>query len=271
MKLADGVHLIEGRNGGRFPYCNCLLVDSLLIDSSCGEDRLEAILGKFDRLVLTHTHPDHASGAWLAEKYGKRVYTPHPATTVEELARRFAPEVADEWIDFAKNMAGLRDFSGALYDEGHDFSTKDHEVELIKTEGHTVDMHLFLIDGRILFSADIDLTPFGPWYGNPESDPELFRRSIESLFDYDFTVIVPSHRKPVRGRESIETLLMEFLEHFDRREEVISELLGRGYSIDMIVEHSPIYGGKKPAWKNILNYFERNMVIKHVKKLEGRD
>ncbi|NOY11105.1 MAG: MBL fold metallo-hydrolase [Archaeoglobi archaeon] len=265
MKLADGVCLIEGENAGRFPYCNCLLVDRLLIDSSCGIDRLKEVLDRFDSLVLTHTHPDHASGAWFAESRGKRVFTPHPNTRVEELARRFAPGIEDRWKDFAMNVAGLRDFSGTLYDESHDFSTRNHEVVPVKTEGHTVDMHLFLIDGKILFSADIDLTSFGPWYGNPESDPERFKRSVEKLFSLDFDVIVPSHRPPVFGRDEIDGLLSEFLEHFDRREEEILELWRAGRTVDEIVEISPIYRGRKPGRRDILDYFERNMILKHLK------
>lgn len=265
MKLADGVYFVEGRNRGKFPYCNCLLVDNLLIDSSCGIDVMNALSEKFDLLLLTHTHPDHSSGAWFAERLGKRVYTPHPSTKVEELAKRFAPGIEERWMDFARTVVGLRDFNATLYNADFDFSTKNHEIELIETEGHTVDMHLVLIDSRILFSADVDLTSFGPWYGNPESDPEKFRKSIEKLYSYDFSVAVPSHREPVDGREKIDELLSDFLEHFDRREEEILNLWNAGYSVDEIVEISPIYRGRKSVRKDILDYFERNMIVKHLK------
>lgn len=267
MKLADGVYFIEGKSAGRFPYSNSLLVENILIDSGCGTEKLEEIMDRFEVLVLSHNHPDHASGAWYAEKFGKTIFTPHPSTKVKELAKRFAYEIADEWMDFAMNVVGLRDFSGILYDINHEFQTKNHEIELVKTEGHTADMHLFLIDSKILFSADIDLTPFGPWYGNPESDPEKFRRSIEKLFDYDFDIIVPSHREPVEGRENIEALLTEYLEHFDRREDKIRELMEKGYSLDEMVKISPIYGGRKPTRKSVLDYFERNMIKKHIEKI----
>ena len=269
MKLADGVHFIEGKNRGKFPYCNSLIVGDAVIDPNCGIEVLNRIADKTDTAILSHNHPDHSALAWYLNRLKKKVLAPHNSTRVEELARRFARGMEERWAKFATEYVGLRDFEADLYSISTGLGIDGHEIELIKTSGHTDDMHLFLIDGKILYSADIDLTGFGPWYGNPESDPFKFRKSIESLFGYDFDVIVPSHSMPVSGRDSIEGKLNEFLEHFDRRDEMIRELYGKGLSIDEMVELSPIYRKKISGLKDIMDYFERNMIEKHIEKMKG--
>ncbi len=268
MKLADGVHFIEGKNGGKFPYCNSLIVGGILIDPNCGIDILQNVLGKIKIAVLSHNHPDHSALAWYLNRIGVDVYSPHSSTKVKELAERFARGMEERWIEFATKFVGLRDFHAKIYDSTSDFGFGKHEVELIKTSGHTDDMHLFLVDGKILYSADVDLTDFGPWYGNPESDPFRFKKSIESLFDYDFDVIVPSHSKPVSGRDEIERRLCSYLEHFERREEILKEMLERGLSVDEMVRLSPIYRKKIPRLVDIMDYFERNMIEKHLERIK---
>ncbi len=264
MKIADGVYFIEERNGGKFPHCNSLIVGGILIDPNCGIDLLQTVIDKIEIAVLSHNHPDHSALAWYLNKMRVDIYAPHPSTGVGELAERFAKGMEERWIEFATEFVGLRDFHAEIYSSSSDFSRNGHEIEIIKTWGHTDDMHLFLVDGKVLYSADVDLTDFGPWYGNPESDPFKFRKSIESLFDYDFDVIVPSHSKPVFGREEIERKLNQYIEHFDRRHEMLEELYERGMSIDEIVKLSPIYRKKISQLEDIMDYFERNMIEKHL-------
>ena len=267
MKLSEGVYFIEGKKKGNFPYCNSLIAGNAIIDPNCGVEILNGFIGEIETAVLSHNHPDHSALAWYFNRLNREVYAPHPFTNVRELAERFARGIEERWIEFATEFVGFRDFKAQLYDSSSEFDWNGHEIEMIETSGHTEDMHLFLIDGKILYSADIDLTDFGPWYGNPESDPYEFKRSIESLFNYDFEVIVPSHSRPVSGREEIESRLNSYIEHFDRREEIIRELYERGLSIDEIVELSPIYRKKRPSLKEIMDYFERNMIEKHLEKI----
>jgi len=265
LKLTEGIYFIEGKNKGKFPYCNSLIVGKAIIDPNCGMGILTRFIEKLENAILSHNHPDHSALAWYFNKLSKKVYAPHPFTKVKELAERFAKGIEDKWIIFATKFVGLKDFKALMYDSSPEFEWIDHEIEIIKTSGHTDDMHVFLINGKILYSADIDLSDFGPWYGNPESDPCKFKKSIESLFGYDFDVIVPSHSKPVFGREEIETKLNAYLEHFDRRERLLKDLYERGLSVDEMVEISPIYGKKRSSLKEIMDYFERNMIEKHLK------
>ncbi len=260
VRIRDGIHLIYGRSGGRFPFCNVLIVEKCLIDAGAGIEIIRAIAEKVDCLILSHTHPDHASGAWIFNSLGKKVYMPMDVpTSLDSLALRFVTErFADVWKTFVRSF-GMRDFTAEVLDPSLNLP-----VEAIPLPGHCLDHHVFLIDD-VLYAADVDLTTFGPFYGNPESDPWEFKKGIERLLSLDVRVLIPSHSPPVFGDE-IESRLNEYLEFFDRRDEAILEILSEPRRIEEIVERSPIYG-RKPYAKEMLDFFERNMIEKHLKKL----
>ncbi|WP_202320339.1 MBL fold metallo-hydrolase [Archaeoglobus neptunius] len=263
MKIYRGMELIEGINGGKFPFCNVMKVNNVLIDAGTGIDILKRI--KADILVISHTHPDHASGAWLFQN--KKVLGPNKfQTDLDSLANRFAgKELAEMWKSFIKGATGMKSFTYEGYEEG--IIMKSPEIEAIPVLGHTADHHALLIDQKVLFGADVDLTSFGPFYGNPESDPYLFKKEIEKLFDLDFEVFVSAHTKPVFGKEEAIRRMEKFIRKFDEREERILEILQEPKTVDEIVEISPIYG-RKPYFKDMLDYFERNMILKHLERLE---
>ena len=263
MKIREGMELVEGLNKGRFPYCNVLKVENVLIDAGAGIEILKNIREKVDVLLLSHTHPDHASGAWLFQK--KKVLGPDNfKTDLESLARRFVgEEIAEIWIRFVEGF-GMKSFEYEGYEAG--IICENPEIEAIPVLGHSADHHVFLIDQKVLFGSDVDLTSFGPFYGNPESDPYLFKKEIEKLLDLDFEIFVPAHSKPVFDKERAIEEILKFMEKFDERERKILEILEEPKRIDEIVEISPIYG-KKPYAKEMLDFFERNMILKHLEKL----
>ncbi|MET1124823.1 MAG: MBL fold metallo-hydrolase [Archaeoglobaceae archaeon] len=260
------VRVVEGMNSGRFPFCNVVLVDNILIDAGAGLGIIKELLGKVEILLLSHTHPDHASAAWLFNKAGKRVFSPETQTDLDSLARRFAGELAEEWKEWVARDMMMRSFESEPLDA---IADKLADVEPIHTPGHTRDHHAFLIDGKIVYGADIDLV--FPFYGNPEASIDGMLKSIEKIAQLDAELFIPAHSRPISGKERIRESLEEYAEIIKGREERILELLKEERSLEELVELSPIYG-KKPYAKKILDYFERNMVEKHLEKLirEGR-
>ena len=263
------IKLIEGLNRGKFPYCNVLLVKNVLIDAGAGIEIIKELRNRVDVLLLSHTHPDHASGAWIFE--GKKILAPGKfKTDLDSLAERFVGrELAEVWKSFVKSAAGMKSFECERYSGG--VVVEDPLIEAIPVLGHSADHHVLLIENRVLFGSDVDLTSFGPFYGNPESDPYLFKREIRKLFRLDFEVFISAHSKPVFGREEAMRRIEEFISKFDERERKILELLEDPKTLDELVEISPIYG-RKPYAKEMLDFFERMMIEKHLRKLvqDGR-
>lgn len=265
MEIRKGIKLIEGLNRGKFPYCNVLKVGDVVIDAGGGIEIMRKINAEI--LILSHFHPDHSSGAWLF----RRVLAPEAGrVSLNILAERYvSKELIEVWKRFIKAATGFETFECEAF--SGETVVADPEIVAIPVRGHTSDHHVFLIEQKVLYGADVDLTSFGPFYGNPEADPHLFEREIEKLLNLDFEIFVSAHNQPIFDREEAEERIWEFRKKFAEREERLLEILEEPKSIDEIVEISPIYG-RKPYAKEILDFFERTMVEKHLKKLleDGR-
>lgn len=266
MKIESDIYFIEGENRGKFPYSNSLLVNNILIDAGLGIEKVKEFSRKVDLLILSHTHPDHSSGAWIFNELGKKVLSPEGfATDLDSLSIRFVGEsLSGAWKKFFTGL-GMRSFKSEWYSDG-EVLNKSPEIIAYKLEGHTKDLHIFTIDSNIMYGADIDLTSFGPWYGHKESDIEKFKKSIEKILEFDIDIFISSHRKPIFGRDKIEEEILKYLEVFDKRDQILIKLLTEPRSIEELVKISPFYG-KKPFAKEILDYFEKMMIEKHLERL----
>lgn len=271
MEIEPKIFFIRGKQQGSFPFSNSLIIKGkLILDLGVGIEIVKDLVGKVEFAALTHTHPDHCGGAWIFNEKGKRVLSPEGyETNLESLGSRFVDQsIKEDWKRFVKKSMGLRDFEAEYYSDG-DIILKEPEVRAMLFPGHTVDHHIFLIDGRIVFGSDIDLTSFGPWYGNPESNIKEFIKSVEKVIDLDAEIFVSGHQEPVFGREKIIEKLQKYLEIFEKRNEILIKLLDKPLTLEELVEISPFYR-RKPYIKNILDFFESQMIKKHLDILSER-
>jgi len=269
VKISDRVFFIKGEFNGKFPYCNVLIVDDVLIDSGAGQRIIEGLLGRVSTLILTHLHPDHASGAWMFNLARKRVLSPAGfKTDLDSISQRFMTKKLSElWKKVIAESIGMKSFKSEKYNEGI-ITQKPVEIEAIHAPGHTKDHHVFLIDQKIMYGADIDLTEFGPFYGNPEGDISEFEKSIKRILTYDIEIFVSSHFDPIFGKDEIERRITNYLSFFKKREEKLIDLLSeKPRTLQELVKLSPIYGGRKKFAKEILDFFEENMIQKHLDRL----
>ncbi len=271
LEIDQNIFFVRGKQRGRFPYSNSLVIKGrVLLDLGLGLDIVRKLADRVEFAALTHIHPDHCGGAWIFNEWGKRVLSPEGyETSVDALARRFVDaSLREDWKRFAMNVVGLRDFEVEPYSDG-DTILRNPEITAMRLPGHTEDHHIFIIDGRIVFGSDIDLTSFGPWYGNPESDIKKFMRSIERAMELDAEIFVSGHEDPVFGRDEIVERLQIYLEIFEKRNELLLGLLDKPKTLEELVEISPFYR-KKPYIKNILDFFEGQMIRKHLNLLIER-
>lgn len=277
MVLKSNFVFVEGLNGGRFPFSNSLFVKGLrktmLIDVGVGFDVLIKFKDRVDLVVITHLHPDHFALSYFFK--GKRVYIPTVESKYKnllDLAYRYVgEELADTWLSLVKDVMKAKDpyFTG-VYEEGDVFDLGGVEVYPIYAPGHTVGHHVMLVDNDVVYGADIDLTGFGPWYGHVESNIEDFKKSIRKVIGLEPKIYVSGHKPPIKGREKILEELEKYLRKFDENGMKILEALREPRSLDELVEMNLIYR-RKPYAPMLLEYWEKNMILHHLKMLIKHD
>ncbi len=275
-EIARGIYLVRPENDGRFPYSYSYLLKgkrNILIDAGAGKEVLKNLLAEvgIDLILISHPHGDHF--AHLSVLPNIPVIIPRmkweTVRSFDLLGKRFIPDndaVRKVWRAFIETILTARPFEpDGTFREGDTFSTGNHELVAISTPGHTADhFSFFEVRTGTVFAADIDLTPFGPWYGHQESEIDDFLFSLKRLKDLKGKMLTTSHFPSVAA--PYEEHLDRYGEHIGKRDEAIRSLHGRGLSLDEMVARSPIYNGH-PHLPELLAYFERVMIKKHLARM----
>ncbi len=130
QRIADGVFLVSGAGGGRFPFSHSVLLLGrvrALIDAGCGAETLSRIQKQYapDLVLLSHGHPDHCSGGGIFSS--GQIWAPQESREstgrLARMAERFISRpLQDEWMDFMRREIGFREFTpGHAYRGGEAF------------------------------------------------------------------------------------------------------------------------------------------------------
>lgn len=138
----------------------------------------------------------------------------------------------------------------------------------VHTPGHLDDHYCFLEpEEGLLLTFDIDLTTFGPFYGNPESDIPLFKASMQKIADLRPAVAASSHQPPVR--ENVQAALAAFTAKFDRNRDRVAAALASPLTFDELTAKKPIFGRYIPGLEILYTFFEGWMIRHHIKEMEA--
>lgn len=282
IRLHDGIYLVEGPNQSRFPFCNAFLFtgsETALIDTGIGAERIREIdaITRIDTLVISHSHPDHIL-AWHALTDRRIVYpaeTPPTVHDLVDLGERFTGSRTggEYWAEKIGRGLGIHPLRepDSRYSNGDILEFGPSQLEAIRTPGHLSDHYCFFerISG-ILFTTDIDFSRFGPWYGNPESDLDVFIDDVKQVMALPYRQVCGAHKSAVAAGDA-EPAFAAYLAAFDAHRDLVLTQCGVPTSIDALVDASPFYNDRFPD-KTLQRIFEKNMIEKHVVRLirEGR-
>lgn len=271
-ELRSNIYFVPGNDHGQFPFCNGLYLAGkemrVLIDAGMGKEKIRKCLQKgVDILILSHCHYDHRSAIGIVQDIPLWCHT-EEAPYVESRERFF------EGMGFARSKIGWDELqmdrlpvisvANFLMDEDY-FDLGGVTLEIIHAPGHTPGHIAFKINGNaFLFTSDVALTPFGPFYGNDFSDIDKFIDSIQRLGAMKVDCVVTSHAGP---------FYVDFADRFTAYEKAIHKkdiallkMLIRPLSLDDLTNRNlfyPIY--HEPA--KLLRWFERVEIEKHLERL----
>ena len=287
IEILPHVHLIRGENRARFPEANCLLIDDeilTLVDAGSSMINIETTfkdldysLQDLDRIVLTHFHIDHKGHAAHIQKVADCELLCHPLAV--DGVKTFSGMVDYYGIAGNKYYASWRELLDqrfkhvavdynvtGTFDERKEIDCGDVQLIPLHLPGHTLDHTCFGInDYQIILLVDIDLTRFGPWYGNRVSDIEDFKASIEKVIAIQPKTGISSHLiNPVT--DGLDERLKEYRMIFDQRETKIVDSIGRGINTIEKLAIQPTIYPRIPM--DAYYVFEIFMLEKHIELLE---
>ena len=251
------VTILFGHEQGKYPYGNSFLVQgsqqSVIVDPCLGMVVRRDQLPTVDMVIHSHTHEDHISGThlfrgipWLAHE--------DDALGLESLDGLMTmyglpPETDAAFrVEVEENFYYPHGGEVTRFRHGDVFDLGGVTLEVIHTPGHTRGHCCFLVtwgdtaSERLVYLGDIELTGFGPYYGDAWSSLADFEKSMDLLRQVDAHWWLTFHHKGlVEGRETFLAMLDKFESMIDDREQRLLTYLAEPRSIDEIVAHRFVY------------------------------
>jgi hydroxyacylglutathione hydrolase len=276
------ITFVPGRKGGRYPYCHSLVVtqgaETWVMDPAADKDyfrelaRTRRVTGVF----LSHFHEDHQKYNHLFPQ--ARVYGPlleEEAFCSMDAVFRFMGITDPDFRDYWRRTL-IKDFHFrppahfTPYFPGQLFQLGEVILEIIPAPGHTPGHSCFHFPRQqVLFLADVDLTPFGPWYGDAASDLTAFETTLNDLRAFPALTYLTAHEQGIFSPAEFQEGLAAFHRVIARRETLLLEALTAPQPLTELVARRPIYG-KEKAPRFVYDHMEGQMVAKHLDRLLGQ-
>jgi glyoxylase-like metal-dependent hydrolase (beta-lactamase superfamily II) len=272
-----GVTLLGSPEGGRYPGANSLLIggtsSTLLVDPSTEVHRRGGAPAAVDLVAVSHAHEDHLAGLSLFPDVGGGAPTPPGGgfLSPQILLAGFGLGPAEA----AVVRGQLRDtfhLTGhqhvGTFEDGDVLDLGGRTVTVVHLPGHTAGHCGFLVEpDGFLFLADIDLTSFGPYYGDLSSSLEDVEATLRRLRDVEARWYGTAHHVGVlEGRRAFLAALDRFAAVIRRRDERLLDLVRQPRTLEDVVAHRLVY---RPHVRSpLVEAVERRTAVLHLERLE---
>lgn len=273
------VSIFFGDRHGKYPDGNQVLIqgtDTLAaFDTPIVSNFIGARFDATELVVLGHAHEDHMAGLHRLPGASVQVHQADlpAARSWQGLAAAFGisdqeqARVMLERLEQQFFYAPRPDAQG--YEDGACWELGRSRVRAFHMPGHTVGHTVLLVEPEgVAFIGDIDLTGFGPYYGDASSNLGDFRRSLQRLPDIPAKVWVTSHHRGVyTDRERFLEALAAFAGKLDERENrLLAWLDEQPLSLEQLVQHGLLYPpGYAAPW---VADAERRTISQHLAELQ---
>ncbi|QES09772.1 MBL fold metallo-hydrolase [Streptomyces venezuelae] len=270
-----GVTVLVGAERGAYPYANSVLVrgtaETLIIDPSLS---LVESAPPADLVLVSHAHEDHLAGLG---RYGVPVHAHEDdlaavrSRAVMAAGYGLPPDATEQTEAMLRDRFHVRDRPDATgFTDGAVFDLGGRTVTVVHLPGHTAGHCGFLIEpDGFLFVADIDLTSFGPFYGDVGSSLTDFEASLRRCREIGARWYGTAHQKGViEGAEEFGRRLDAFVGVVERRDATLLTYLDEPRTVEEIAERRLVY---RPHVEGPhVRPVERRIAARHLSRLVGR-
>jgi len=218
---------------------------------------------KPDIAIMSHYHLDHSRwGSEILEYSGAELYVPageerHVSDLDFFISQTALPYgLADEWREFIVNVNCFKPVDRfTSYDSLTAFDIGRVVMECLDTPGHSPSHKSFYFpEEKILFTGDLGIDRFGPWYGWYDCNLKDFIDALLFLRSLDVDVILTSHGGIVD--HNVREAFDRCLEFFFSRERMIREKLEKGKSRNEIIDEGICYMNKSKVREPLRMFLE---------------
>lgn len=242
-----------GDKNGKYPDGNQVVVrgrdTTVAFDTPLVSQRMLPVLREADLVVLGHVHEDHAVAL------GDLVETPVFAPEQDVDAVRsldgilahygYSEPVTAMMRGYVQDKFHFRPRPDAQgYRDGQTWDLGGVTVRALHMPGHTRGHTVLLVEPEgVAFIGDIDLSSFGPYYGDGCSNLAEFIATLDKMRELPAKVWITSHHKgAITDPEEQRALLEKFTGRIAEREQAIREALReRPRSLDELVARRFVY------------------------------
>ncbi|NLV21920.1 MAG: MBL fold metallo-hydrolase [Syntrophomonadaceae bacterium] len=285
------IKVIPGQNGGRFPFCNTILIDDSIpavIDPGAGLQQLQAVNQQKDIEIVinSHVHFDHICYNYVFD-HSKIMVNEREAIYFQDRRKFIADsgvyealgeEWANLWLQRIQEPDGPQtSYTPAYRHEWHlslarldetycwgdviDFGHS--KMEIIPAPGHSPGFSvMYFPQEGIVYCSDIDLTKFGPWCQNSAQYIESARRVAR----LDADTFITGHESGIVSKDEFISRLDQYLDVIFIRDKMLLANLGSAVTFEELVRKGTFYGPK--IFKDEFVYcWEWSMTKEHLQRL----
>jgi glyoxylase-like metal-dependent hydrolase (beta-lactamase superfamily II) len=230
------VTVFFGEKNGKYPDANQVIIRGtdtrVAFDTPITANHIGPEFEASDMVILGHVHEDHMAALHLLPDAPVHVHEADlaAAQSWEGLRAAYGSDesyVADMLARFKRDFFYAPRPDAIGYKDGAVWDLGQSRVRAFHLPGHTAGHCALLVEPEgVAFIGDIDLSGFGPYYGDASSSLADFRRSLKSVAEIPAKVWVTSHHRGVyTEREKFLGDLAAYAATLDARDKRLADLL----------------------------------------------